>query len=266
MSIHALLYHDVIGHGGELHDSGFKGASAASYKLSLALFEEHLDAIHQACASIDQRIGLIGDAITTKNGNRTVLTFDDGGVSALTEIAPCLEAAGWLGYFFITTNCIGKRGFLSEAQIRELDMRGHVIASHSCSHPPRMASLSHRMLLAEWRDSLAKLTDILQKPVSIASVPGGFYSRAVGRAAAEAGVKILFTSEPVQNIQNISSMLLVGRFSVMNTDSAEYAARLAIGDARLRYKQWCLWNAKKVVKRTVGKPYLALREKYFERR
>ena len=50
-----------------------------------------------------------------------------------------LERYGWPGYFFVATDWIGRPGFLNAAQFRELDSRGHVIGSHSCSYPERMA-------------------------------------------------------------------------------------------------------------------------------
>ena len=40
----SLLYHDVVLHG-EFAASGFPGADAAVYKLELADFEQHIEAI-----------------------------------------------------------------------------------------------------------------------------------------------------------------------------------------------------------------------------
>ncbi len=100
-------------------------------------------------------------------------------------------------------------------QIRELDRQGHVVGSHSCTHPLRMADLSMKELLIEWRQSLATLSEILGRNVDTASVPGGLYSKRVGLAARDAGVKILFTSEPKQYLEEIAEMKLVGRYSVV---------------------------------------------------
>ena len=72
----------------------------------------------------------------------TQFTFDDGGVSYYTVVADRLEAQGWRGHCFVSTDFIGQRGFLTAAQIRELDARGHVIGSHSASHPARFSTLT----------------------------------------------------------------------------------------------------------------------------
>src|SRR3954467_11167164 len=108
----ALLYHDVVS-ARDFDSSGFPGADAGVYKLADATFRNHLDAI-------------------AKVNPATILTFDDGGISAYTHIAGALQERGWRGYFFIATNWIGQPGFLSAAQIRELGDRGHIIGTHSC--------------------------------------------------------------------------------------------------------------------------------------
>ena len=41
-------------------------------------------------------------------------------------VADELEQMGWRGHFFITSDWIGRRGFLTAGQIRELRRRGHV--------------------------------------------------------------------------------------------------------------------------------------------
>lgn len=266
MKIRSLLYHDVLPDGAASEFSGFSGASAFAYKLGTTQFETHLAGIHEGATRAGVPVSTIERVLHGKLKESILITFDDGGVSALLHAAPMLEARGFRGHFFIATDYIGKPGFLTEAQIRELEARGHVIGSHSCSHPLRMADLSHDDLLREWKQSLERLSSILGRKVELASVPGGLYSRAVGLAASQSGVKILFTSEPEQYLGHVKNMMLVGRFSVVRSDSPQYAARLAGGDQWLCRKQWALWNTKKLVKSIAGRPYLWARERYFRAR
>ena len=260
------MYHDVLPEGAATEFSGFSGASAFAYKLSVKQFETHLNQVSEAVRQKNVRVSTIEQVLQGKRDDSVLITFDDGGVSALSHAAPMLEARGFRGHFFIATDYISKPGFLTEAQIRELDARGHLIGSHSCSHPLRMADLAEDELLREWRQSLERLSSILGRKIELASVPGGLYSRAVGLAAARAGVKILFTSEPEQRLGRIKDITLVGRFSIVRSDKAEYAARLAGGDQWLCRKQWALWNTKKIIKSIAGKPYLWAREHYFRNR
>src|SRR5437867_8744422 len=127
------MYHDVVPEG-EDDASGFPGPGAAVYKLHRGEFEKHIAAIHAAGCVVESLDGL------GNWGQRRplFLTFDDGGVSAVSPIADVLEGFGWRGHFFVTTGCIGQPAFLSTEQIRDLRKRGHVIGSHSCSHPTRM--------------------------------------------------------------------------------------------------------------------------------
>src|SRR5204862_350417 len=79
----------------------------------------------------------------------------------------------WPGHFFIATDLVGTPGFLDWDGIRALVAMGHVVGSHSCSHPDRMADLSWDQLLDEWSRSAAALSSELGQEVSTASVPGG---------------------------------------------------------------------------------------------
>src|SRR5436189_253666 len=90
-------------------------------------------------------------------------------------------------------NAVGK--VLTAPQIRDLHKKGHVIGSHSCSHPPRISSLSPGAIFEEWSKSIQQLSEITGEPVWTASVPAGYYSSRVGKAAAEAGIRALFHSE-----------------------------------------------------------------------
>src|SRR5437879_9095462 len=123
-------------------------------------------------------------------------TCNDGRVSAPTAIAWIQDRYGWRAHFLITTDYIGKPAFLNEDQIRALRKSGHVIGTHSGSHPRRMSALGWEELLEEWSRSTKTLSDVLGEPVTVASVPGGCYSRRVAAAAAASGIKALFTSEP----------------------------------------------------------------------
>jgi peptidoglycan/xylan/chitin deacetylase (PgdA/CDA1 family) len=236
----ALMYHDVVA-AGEEDSSGFPGRDAALYKVTPALFAAHLDAIGQA------------------SGTATI-TFDDGGASAL-KAADLLEARGFVGQFFITVNYIGRRGFVTESDLRALARRGHVVGSHSCSHPLRMAHCTVAQILDEWRRSRVILSDILGSNVTVASVPGGDFSIQVAEAAAQAGITQLFTSEPTGRTQQLSGLTLAGRFTIQRWTTAKTAAALASGDWLPRARQAALWNAKKLTKRLGGERYLQIRKR-----
>jgi len=187
------------------------------------------------------------------------LTFDDGAVSSYTCVAGELEQRGWRGHFFVTTDWTGRPGFLAARQIRELHARGHVIGSHSCSHPARMSKLSWEELLREWKESCAILSDILQEPVVTASVADGYYSLKVGKAAAAAGIQVLFTSEPSAKVSNVDGCLILGRYSIQSHTPARVSGAIAARNRWPRLRQAILWQAKKPVKALAGESYFTIR-------
>jgi peptidoglycan/xylan/chitin deacetylase (PgdA/CDA1 family) len=250
-----LLYHDVVA-AADAETSGFPGSSAAHYKLDPELFRRHLDALAAVVPGPPLLIRGNNDPATG-----WCIAFDDGGRTALAPTADLLEARGWRGLFFITTDVIGTPPFLSASQIRELHRRGHVIGSHSTSHPPRMSACSDDRIRREWQTSRAVLADILGEAPTTASVPGGFYSRAVARLAAEAGYSVLFNSEPTTGHFHVDNCLIVGRYSVVRTTTPQQAAALVAGGPWPRWRQAIVWNVKKVAKSLAGGWYARFRER-----
>lgn len=254
-----LLYHDVI-EPGDFTASGFLTPGANRYKLEREEFQRQLDAI-SASATVPPSTVLEILSGAENMADRLLLTFDDGGASAFTPIADMLEARGWRGHFFITTDYIGKPGFMTRDQIRELRQRGHVMGSHSASHPPRMSSCSDDALLREWDASVKMLSDLLGERVSVASVPGGFYSRRVAETAASCGIRILFTSEPVTRVWHVDGCRVFGRFSLVHGSSTEFTAALVAGRMAPRVYQRLAWDIKKMAKAAGGSAYAVARNR-----
>lgn len=239
---HAILYHDVVD--ADFDSSGRAGAAAARYKLTREEFAKHLDQITKRTSS--PAITLTSTSTVTQT-RPLLFTIDDGGSSAL-YIADQLERYNWRGHFFITTDCIGTPAFVSAAEIRELHERGHVVGSHTCSHPERISELQQQKLDSEWMDSVNQLADILSIPITVASVPGGFYAPRVAEAAARSGITTLFTSEPKNKVEKIADCQIIGRFCIKRGMSAQHAAALAAGNWFSTKKQKALWETKKYVK------------------
>ncbi len=250
-----LEYHDVLPTRASFDDSGFTGAGANSYKVTLSDFEAHLDQLPRA-PGVGTDVRTLGPAMRTLP---VLITFDDGGRSALDVIAPALEQRGLIGHFFMTTSRVGTPGFLSEGALREVASRGHVVGSHSHSHPLRMARLTDAALEAEWATSRRVLEEILGASVTVASVPGGYFSRRVAAAAARAGIRWLFTSEPVTSVRTLEGCEVLGRYTLRHDSPASDISALLSPPGTGRMKQWLLWNAKKVAKVVAGDAYLRIR-------
>ena len=183
-----------------------------------------------------------------------------------TQIADALERRGWRGHFFVTAGQVGTPTFVSGAQMRELHGRGHIIGAHSYSHPKRMGALSPAEILDEWQRSRSLLSDALGEAVTTASVPGGFYTRPVGEAAAAAGLELLFTSAPTTRVWEVDGCRVVGRYTLRQWSSPEQAAALAAGRARPRFAQWALYSGLNLARTLAGEHYTRLRQWFWARR
>jgi peptidoglycan/xylan/chitin deacetylase (PgdA/CDA1 family) len=201
--IATILYHEVTD---DPASTGFQRASALPYKHRTAEFAAHLHLISRW----GPPSGLV-DTIDFSQGQRhLLLTFDDGGKSAM-YVAEELARRGWKGHFFVTTGLIGHRCFLSAADIGEIACEGHLIGSHSDSHPDIFRDQSAAQMQTEWRTSRDKLEQILGRPCHCASVPGGDISRSVLRTAAASGFQYLFTSEPWLHARRVHDTWILGR-------------------------------------------------------
>jgi len=256
----ALAYHDVFEH--KLPDDGGIRQHPGRYALSRDSFRSHLSSIPPLFRG--SRVDILAGLREWGCEIPIFLTFDDGALGAYTCIADELEKRSWRGHFFVVSSWIGRRGFMNHRQIRELRRRGHVIGSHSHSHPERMANLGSKQLSLEWTESCSILSELLGEKVTVASVPNGYYSSAVGAAAASAGVEVLFNSEPASKTRMIDGCLVIGRYSVMAGDPSDLSGSL-VSNRLSRSRQRLLWDAKKTVKVLAGPAYLAIRTMWLSR-
>ncbi len=262
-----LLFHDVVNQG-DVASSGFLVPGANRYKLDRIEFERDLAAIAQVVPKKPERLPEDLPSSSARGGPGVApfyLTFDDGGASAWPCIDELLEPRGWKAHFLITTGYIGNQRFLGKNEIRALRGRGHVIGSHSASHPERMSVCGWQRLLDEWETSVKILSDILGEPVIVASVPGGYYSKRVAEAAARTGIRVLFTSEPTTVATQVDGCLVLGRFTILRGMSPSAVARLVQGKGIPPVSQYLAWNLKKAGKFVGGESWLAMRKRLLRR-
>jgi peptidoglycan/xylan/chitin deacetylase (PgdA/CDA1 family) len=255
VTVVSLMYHDVVT--GNPNESGFPGPGPNHYKIPGDRFESHLDVI--AASNLVPAVVGQPDA-----GRPLYLTFDDGGGSAVTEVAPRLERRDWRGHFFVTTDRIGTPGFVGPDGIRALHQQGHVVGSHACSHRV-LTSLGDDDVRREWRESKARLEEHLGSAVTVASVPTGRYSARIGLLAAEAGYAHVFTCEPWLEPRRLGQTLVYGRFPVYAGTSARRIEALC---SLSRPTVWWVggtWYARKAAKAVLGPLYDPLRRRILAR-
>jgi peptidoglycan/xylan/chitin deacetylase (PgdA/CDA1 family) len=169
----------------------------------------------------------VGQALAGERDRDIVLTFDDGCETDLIAAAPLLGELSYNATFYITVGFLGNRGFLSQAQLRELSDQGFEIGCHSMTHP-YLSDLSAKELHHEIADAKTALEQITQRPVNHFSCPGGRWDDRVVEMAKNAGYQSLTTSRMVRNSPRTNPFEL-GRVVVMRGTDAAGFQRLCQG-------------------------------------
>ena len=229
-----LMYHDV--YKASVQESGFQTDGANHYKIQESAFDEQIQQVKTLPVT---------------------LTFDDGGVSFYTIIASILEKNNLRGHFYIATNRIGTDGFMTEAQILDLYKRGHVIGSHSYSHPSDFRVMPFEQRIKEWETSVERLSIITGSPVTEVSIPNGFLQEGDLKIFKSLGITTIFTSKLGENRQ-VDGMKILGRVGIDNGMSAQQI--LSIISRGTAYKKMLLkQKVLSVTKAFLGNHYIKIK-------
>ncbi len=114
------------------------------------------------------------------------VSMDDGGALDM-KMADLLDKYGTKGTFYIVVDWIGKDGFLTWDQVKELDKRGFEIGSHTTSHPQDLKKLHEEELFYEVQNSKDMIETVLGHSISKFCYPRGRYNERVLEMVATAG-------------------------------------------------------------------------------
>ena len=229
-----LLYHGIDS--GERSDRPM-GDVDREYVLARSRFREQIE--------------YVASRPTRPGGVQVVISFDDGDLSGYTTAAPLLEHHGLRGEFFVVSQWVGKPGFMSVEQLRELAQRGHGIHSHSRTHP-RLSALTTSEIEAELGGSKTELEAMLQAPVRHFSIPGGAYDERVVDIARRVGYTAVLNSVEGYNEEGDEPFVL-RRFTPRAYTGApalvEICERPAYVTAKLAVKRAALTAARGLIGR-----------------
>ena len=107
--------------------------------------------------------------------NPIVLTFDDGYENIYTEMLPILEAHKMKAVVYVITNELGKEGYLTLEQVKDMQRRGIEIGSHTADHLA-LVMLSGDFLMNQIRNSKIFLEWSGLETIFEFSYPNGEYN------------------------------------------------------------------------------------------
>lgn len=185
-----------------------------SYVVSCSEFERQCE--------LFSRLQTAGSELETY---RPELTFDDGHLSAVEYALPVLAKQGIRARFFITAGWTGeKAAYMTPRDLLTLQDAGMLIGAHGWSHQ-LLTHCNSAELDRELSDAKAKLEDLLGKPVTSMSLPGGRANTHVLRACAAAGYTEIFTSAP-QVCSDPGGGATIGRLNLRGDASIAWLEQL----------------------------------------
>jgi peptidoglycan/xylan/chitin deacetylase (PgdA/CDA1 family) len=120
-------------------------------------------------------------------GKPVILSFDDGWSDQFQYAFPILQKYRYPATFFVFTNSIGKRGFVSWDELLALRDAGMTIGSHSRSHPYLTRVSNPAVLWDEINGSKQALESRLGAAVTEFAYPFGRYDASTTAAVQRAG-------------------------------------------------------------------------------
>lgn len=136
-----------------------------------------------------------------------IITFDDGYDNAYNEAYPLLKANGQIGVFYIISSYIGREGFLTAIQIKELSDNKMEIGSHTADHID-MTQLSADKLYYEVTESKNRLESIIGRKVRSFCYPSGKHNDTVDDAVKNAGYLNATTTYMAMSSTSENKMIL----------------------------------------------------------
>jgi peptidoglycan/xylan/chitin deacetylase (PgdA/CDA1 family) len=158
-----------------------------------------------------------------------LLTFDDGYADHVTQVLPVLKTHHMVATFYVITRRTHEPGFLTGAQIRELEAAGMDVGAHTRTHPS-LAGLSATALRDEVTGSQLDLRRLLGHPVYWFAYPYGVFNPAVVAAVRHAGF-LLATTTKGGTHQSSLAPLTMPRLHIGRTATAATVLGLVRGSA-----------------------------------
>jgi len=195
--------------------------AAARYAVGCERFAGALEAVRaESCCTA-------AEYVQKSSGDWRVLTFDDGLVTDYDIVLPMLLCRAVRATFFVTAECIGRPGYTSAAQLKEMAAAGMEIASHGLTHR-YLVTMPRRDAIREIRHSKERIQEMVGVEVGSFAPVGGHFHRWMLAEAAEAGYRAFATMIPGRSRQ-ATGLTVLRRNHVQSHHDAAYVSRLLRG-------------------------------------
>jgi peptidoglycan/xylan/chitin deacetylase (PgdA/CDA1 family) len=159
------------------------------YTLDVHAFGRQLDRIAQAGG------GSARGLLEERRESAVLITFDDGHVSNHRIALPALAQRGLTADFFVNPAMVGKPGFATWSELREMSDAGMSIQSHGYEHV-YLTSLSGKRLGETLRAAREEISERIGRQAMLLAPPGGRMPRDLTGVAKDCGYSHVLSSRP----------------------------------------------------------------------
>lgn len=186
-------------------------------------------------------------------GPRVAISFDDGLASDYEVAFPALVDLGMTATFFVVRDWVGRPGYATWNQLREMHAAGMSIQSHTVSHP-FLSELGRERLWDELTRSREEIEQRLGAAVTQLALPGGDAPRrALRPLLAEAGYRLVATSRWGANAAGDEAPTRwVLRCTVAGAVAPARFADVVRGSASVSRSRWIRERLLGALRRTLG--------------
>lgn len=234
----ALMYH-------ALSQGSVPPGQDPHYTLDEARFRAQLRRIDAAGGGACARDWL-ADAAT----QGVLLTFDDGHVSNHRLAFPALAEHGMHADFFVNPGNVGKAGYATWQDLREMSIAGMSIQSHGYDHV-YLTTLDARTLRDRLRAARERIEDRVGASVTLLAPPGGRMPANLIAVARECGYRHVLSSRPGRIAAGENAGMLPRLSVTAAIDERRFAAWIA-GDAMTIAREQARYGALALAKRVLG--------------
>lgn len=160
------------------------------YTLHVGTFERQLAAIAATGGA-----GAVRDRLRHGHRHPVLLTFDDGHASNHALAFPALLEYGLRADFFINPANVGRAGYATWAQLREMSDAGMSIQSHGYDHT-YFTDLDRPTLRERLHAARLRIEDEVGAPVELLAPPGGRMPAGLAGLARSCGYRHVVASRP----------------------------------------------------------------------
>ena len=210
------------------------------YRVTEETFLRHLSLIKNS-VSIERQFA------DSKSINTHAITFDDGHISNYEVAFPLLLEKRMTADFYVNSDSIGTKNYISWPQLKEMAQAGMSIQSHGHEHK-YISDLSEQEITKQLDYSKKLIEDKLGNSVFVFAPPGGRYDDRVVEISKSLGYKLISSSIP--GVVPKSKSFILPRFAVTHNTSdskiSNWQNRLSLNSIFEVSKYQILKNAKKV--------------------